>query len=305
MDIKMTNKLYQCRDTKLDENEEKIEEGGVYSGEKFNLLSKEVRYVRLTTESENHNGFQYKTGLNVDHLRFDCSEPCSPGGLYFCRFDEFGKFVKYADKFCVNMRDVTIPNDAIVYVEYDTFKTDRFILGKPVKIFENYKLCLEVVNYLSFALYFVKNQTFEICIAAIKRNPCALGHVRTQTHEICIGSVKENGLTLEYVRDQTYDVCIAAVRQNPWALQYVKEQTREICLIAIKQDPFVLECVKNQTLELCIVAIKQEPFVLQIVKNQTLDLCLLAVKQNSSSLLYVEDEYVDVVEKEYLSSMPL
>ena len=34
---------------------------------------------RITNEEENHNGFQYKTGLNTDHIEF------SPNRSMFCR----------------------------------------------------------------------------------------------------------------------------------------------------------------------------------------------------------------------------
>ena len=120
--------------------------GKVYTGTEFNYLTKSMRFVRLTNKKENHNGFQYKTGLNVDHLPFNPSKKCKAGGLYFCDFNDFNKFIKYNDKMCVNMRAVIIPDDAKVYVETGKYKADKFMLSGPVKFLEDEKLCIELVK---------------------------------------------------------------------------------------------------------------------------------------------------------------
>ena len=91
--------------------------GKVYSGKEFNDITKGKRFVKLTVEGENHNGFQFKTGLNIDDKLFNPNGSCQPGGLYFCDFEFFGKYLNYNDKNCVNMRKVIIPDDAQVYIE--------------------------------------------------------------------------------------------------------------------------------------------------------------------------------------------
>src|SRR5579872_4577477 len=84
--------------------------GKVYSGKEFNNLTKSVTLVKLTVESENHNNFQYQTGLNVDGIPFNPHGSCSPGGLYFCKLEYFPRYLHYYDKFCVNLRYVSIPD---------------------------------------------------------------------------------------------------------------------------------------------------------------------------------------------------
>ena len=146
--------------------------GSVYSGKEFNLYVKETnkKLVRLTNESENHNGFQYKTGLNIDTLPFNPLGSCKPGGLYFCDISNFTNFINYKDKKCVNIRNVIIPDDSIIYVENKKYKTDKFILDKPEKIFENIELCLVAVKQNGYILKYVKEQTSEICLEAVKQS---------------------------------------------------------------------------------------------------------------------------------------
>ena len=66
-------------------NNESLMIGRVYSGEEFKKRCNRVLY-RITNPKENHRGFQYKTGLNIDTLRFNPDGECNPGGLYF--FDQ-------------------------------------------------------------------------------------------------------------------------------------------------------------------------------------------------------------------------
>ena len=42
-----------------------------------------MKYYKITNKEENHNGFQYKDGLNIDTIEFDPNGSCRPGGLYY------------------------------------------------------------------------------------------------------------------------------------------------------------------------------------------------------------------------------
>src|SRR5665647_1264961 len=53
-----------------------------------------TKFVKLTYESENHNGMQYQDGLNVDIEPFLAYNYCK-GGIYFCRFDKMEKWLCY------------------------------------------------------------------------------------------------------------------------------------------------------------------------------------------------------------------
>ena len=46
-----------------------------------------MNFYKILNEEENHNGLQYKTGLNVDPLPFRKEGSCCKGGIYFSRED--------------------------------------------------------------------------------------------------------------------------------------------------------------------------------------------------------------------------
>ena len=216
-----------------------------YTGSEFNNLTKDKHFVRLTIEDENHNGFQYKTGLNIDTLPFNPIGNCTPGGLYFCEMKYFPIFLEYNDKICKKIRSVQIPDDSLVYIEDNKYKTDKFILGEAKEIYTDLNLCLEAVKYNGLVLHHIKEQTLEICLEAVKQNGYALQFVKEQTPEICMEAVKKNGIALQFVKEQTPEICIEAVKQNGYALQYVKEQTPEICMEAVKNNGICITICKR------------------------------------------------------------
>ena len=81
-------------------------------------------YVKLTTEDCIHNGYKYEEGLNVLNEKI-----CGNGGLYFCRKEDFVKWIDYSDKIMYWIWDVVVPDDAKIVDMNDKLKTDKFILS--------------------------------------------------------------------------------------------------------------------------------------------------------------------------------
>ena len=80
-------------------------------------------------EDENHRGFQYKTGDNIDTNEFNPKGSCEKGGLYFFDEAQLINYSSYTDN-CVWIREVTFFPDSRIYCEEGKYKTDKFILGE-------------------------------------------------------------------------------------------------------------------------------------------------------------------------------
>ena len=170
-------------------------------GQSFNDKHQGKIFVKLTNESENHNKYQFKTGLNIDSLAFNPEGECQPGGIYFCLLEDFSRWLNYNGTPMFYVRFVTIPPDAQVWIETNKFKADRLILSDRVKI----------------------------------------GDLKVwEDNDYCLAAVQRKGLSLCYVKEQTPEICLAAVEEDGYALQYVKEQTPEICLAAVQNNDLVL-----------------------------------------------------------------
>jgi len=103
----------------------------VVSGETFNNLYNGTRFYKILKSDLTHHNFRYKMGLNIDTVPFNPIYSCHRGGLYFC---EESKVHLYIDLYGNNLAQITIPNDARVYVEQDKFKADKLIIEEITQI---------------------------------------------------------------------------------------------------------------------------------------------------------------------------
>src|SRR5579872_590438 len=106
--------------------------GKELTGENFKKIFADGDFVKLTNESENHNGVKYHDGLNIDPTHFIPNGKCKTGGLYFIEGKYTSHWIYYGITSGVMRftRNVDIPDDARVYVEENKFKADKLIL-KP------------------------------------------------------------------------------------------------------------------------------------------------------------------------------
>jgi hypothetical protein len=263
------------------------------------LYKSDDKFYRLTNELENHRGFQYTTGLNVDVLPFNPTGECKSGGLYFFssrqleHFSTYCKDIKYIRE--VTFEGITAPQ---IYAEKGKYKCHSFVLSprKPFYI-DDPSLKLDVLSIISndgCVVRFVKEQTTELCLVAVSDSGYALYYVKEQTPEICMAAVSNNGYALEYAKEQTPEICMAAVSNNGYALDDVKEQTPEICMAAVSKNGHVLQYVKEQTPEICMAAVSNNGDALQFVKEQTPEICIAAVSKNGNALQFVNEQTPEI-----------
>jgi hypothetical protein len=195
------------------------------SGEQFNEQYKNKTFVKLTRKNEIHNGFEFKTGLNIDFIEFNPTGQCKAGGLYFTDIDIMYKWLHYNDEYMEWMRFVTIPMDAQIYVEDSKFKCDKFILSEREEIaFKDNIQMMNAIKQSYMALRYVKDQTPELCLYAIQQDCWALQFVKEQTDDLCKIAIKKSGSALQFVNNQTYEMCKIAVYECKVALQFVRNK---------------------------------------------------------------------------------
>ena len=69
-------------------------------------MSELKKYYKLTVKDENHHGFVYQDGLNVDTVPFDKTGSCCAGGLYFSDTENIMRFFDGDMRW---IREITIP----------------------------------------------------------------------------------------------------------------------------------------------------------------------------------------------------
>ena len=75
------------------------------------------KYYKIFNAEENHNGFQYQDGLNVDTIPFNSNprDSCCEGGFYFTTIEHIFKFLDYG---CY-LREVEVPKDVTIIKDPD------------------------------------------------------------------------------------------------------------------------------------------------------------------------------------------
>ena len=109
---------------------ERDEKQRTISGKEFNSLFSQHKFCKILHETLNHNGFQYKEGLNIDSEEFYPHDECEKGGLYFAMEEHILLYTEYGSKIAT----VHIPDDAMVYIEKEKFKSNKIILSDIIPL---------------------------------------------------------------------------------------------------------------------------------------------------------------------------
>lgn len=212
--------------------------GKKISGSEFNNIFHGIKFIKLTNRNENHNGFQFKDGLNNDDQYRKKYHPLDGDGICFSRYIHFTEEQKAGRWICYNyspmtyMREVIVPDDAIIYVDFDKFEADKLILG-PKKFINKY-----------------------IYLQGIKLNNKILGLLEPKHMEnietykqISLELVKEHPYLLKWVSECVKDIEFYnnAFSNNINVFTYIPNvfKHRDMCLKAVQYDANLLHCIPD------------------------------------------------------------
>lgn len=307
--------------------------GKMIKGDEFNKIYSDTKFIKLV----NRNDRQFETGLNVYHDEIDSLGAyisCDNNGIlftdianaplwiykntkdvlhtYYHRENIFFTNIREKESRCVvyrYMRYVTIPDDALVFVDKDSFRTNQIILSEKENITAD--IYINAVKYDRLVLAYMpyKSKNKEICLEALKYEsdlddiPTAL-----KDYDIYLEAVKVRGYILcivpENLKDR--DMCLAAVMNAGTAIQYVPESLmdKEICEISISYNGALLYYVPDNLKddELCMTAVKQNNYALLYVPTflKTKEMCMIALNETNCGKLDcidIEDSKSYMVDK--------
>src|SRR5579872_435527 len=141
--------------------------GKEMTGFEFNKLFSNSEFVKLTCEPENHNDHDYEfhDGL-IDIYSQDgfynnlTTRDYFHRGFYFTTKNNMYKWVCEGDYVMAYTRNVTIPNDATIYIEdYDKFRVDRFSLSPREEI--------DLSVYANFVKYYENDSNYMMHIIRV------------------------------------------------------------------------------------------------------------------------------------------
>jgi hypothetical protein len=198
-------------------------------------------YVKVLGEDLCHHGFTYKEGLNVDHHPFSV-EPCTRGGLYFCRPEDLHHYIGYGTK----IAKVTLPPGAMVSDEGNKLKADRIVLHDIRHITIEEYIAAGRLEYLP-----MKFMTYEVCCEFVKNARTFLNNVPADylDENLCKIAIKhgKNLLCLP-MKYRTYEICELGIQNDPWSMFHVPKGILDskLCLLAVCLNPLTFDHVPKR-----------------------------------------------------------
>lgn len=271
--------------------------------------STEFTFYKLTKKDENHFGFQYKTGLNVDTVPFNPKGSCLPGGLYFTTLNKLPIWISNDTEY---VREVEILDDSLIYANWSSdnlksvtkFKADKFILKerrllKDMPQWENDSYCELAATLQVSILPYCKVLTSAVYWAALRAHPRSFVYISkdAQTYDMCEYAVAKSPFMLQHVNERfkTKPMCYQAYTQQQYKsvmssipLEFFEDAVFVQNLVHTNVHTFIMLPEQYKTKALALIAVSKRGQVLQYVNNQTLEICLAAVNQDGLALRYVD-----------------
>lgn len=182
-------------------------------------------------------GMPLKTGLNEMVGSFKSAGICDIClGITFDHVSEvllMWRFGKYA-------RQISVPDDARVYVEYGCLKADKLIMGEK----KEYSVVLNELIKKSMIMDPVR--TYEFLEKAVKHSPYNLRLIDQEfrTYEMMKNAVKNEGCVLENINEKfrTEEIVMEAIKSNGTSIRFVGKNkiTRQMVTKALETHDVIL-----------------------------------------------------------------
>ena len=207
------------------------------SGEILKQISKDVRYIALTTtDVSSYSHVEIYPGLNEKELN---NNNYIYGGFDIVAENDFYKIINNINTYDCYWT-LEIPDDATIYVNKKKFQTNKFIALeqkdlKDLPCWKDEDLCLKIIEQHGILIKYV-----DIDNIIMKK--------------ICEIAVNEDSNALEYIPEeyQTENMCFKELRKYHWIFEYIKNPTDEMRMYAVKEDGHHLRHIepKDQTEEI-------------------------------------------------------
>ena len=284
------------------------------------LTKKPIRLVKLTNPTENHNGFQFKTGLNVDHEKFEPTGGCKPGGIYFTDIDNLSHWLRYNHTDMKYCRYVSLLPDSQIYIEDAKMKADKIILSDRIDISDlpqwtNKKYCLMSAKQNRESWKYIKNFHEDVLLAIMEKHSGINFILQKKipiTEKVQLEAVKENGCAIEALLDSgikvSENVKLAAVKENGYAIACLLnnhiEVSEKLQLEAVKEESSAVTCLIDNNIKLSdkvqLAAVSGDGCAIEHLLDSGIQVSekvqLAAVSENGHAIRHLLHYKIDVSE---------
>lgn len=208
---------------------------------------KNIPLYKITNIEENHHGFKYNDGENIDTLDFNATGDCMSGGLYFFQLKEIDNYTGYG---CY-IRQVFVDDDEDVYCMSRKFKAHKINVGQKISLngfkindsdIARYLICY--INIKWFHPDVITNEILELCWKNIKYIWLSDIPENYRNEKICMSYIKKDVRNFKYIPKTNITILLIETFikfKNNCDIKF-KSDIQEI-------DNFILEYIKNKMID--------------------------------------------------------
>jgi hypothetical protein len=259
---------------------------GLYDAHKFKSVVKRDHFVLYPGYNKIPDGVHHDTNFNPDNK--------TPETIYFTQADKFPKIIPNikSNKY---IREVHIPDDALVHAEFFRYRADKLVIDSQIKfgdwsIWHDNDYCKEILELDGTLFSYVKSPTDAMMLDYIKLNPKHVRDIPNISDDCIIKAIKNNYEVIAYVRHPNDEMKLAAVRKNPNALDLINNPTNEMIMIALNRYPSMITSVKNPTNDMKLFVLNKNGKLIKHIRNPTHEMKMIAVGNNAGALQYIDDQ---------------
>lgn len=215
------------------------------------------------------------------------------------------------------IREVEIPDDAVVFIDHSSFRSDKLILKERKNISESdvwkdIEFCKEVLISDHRYLECIKNPSNELLNWLISKRPIAIELIDSPSDELVYKVLKDTPHMIRYIKNAKIEHYLHAFEQNKYAVKHIdikKDMLDELIKIKpeiglIRAENYQPLINKGDTYQVTYYNkptitesqseefIRKDPNYIRHVTNQTQKLCDLAFFLNPLSFKYFEPKFI-------------
>ncbi len=167
---------------------------------------------------------------------------CHSGGIYFTDIEKLSRWTNYRTQVgrMVWCWDITISDDAHVYIEENKYKADKIIMTNKRKIedmdyWKNLENCLNAFQLVKNIIAYAGKIQPHILLKALEIDiPAVMIYARmypttiTQEIQVILDAVKDPS-KVAFIKNPSYKLYLALVQCNMYILDYIKLQDKITC----------------------------------------------------------------------------
>jgi hypothetical protein len=158
-----------------------------------------MKYLKLTTANNNHNGLIFKENELITDPIHMTQDECKPGGIYFTDTENWARWVKYGNKIMYWIWDCKPVGEIITFE--GKYKAQSVILTNPRCIWKDPEIQLAAIQYYGLGIRFIENPSEAVQLAAVKQDVCSIKYIENPTEPVQLAAVKQDCYCIMFIKN--------------------------------------------------------------------------------------------------------